>query len=68
MMINHSTLDYQVTIFNTFSRWLLQTNQNSNPLLDPNPNPNQYPNPNPNPNSNEKIDLLPYIAMSRDVA
>ena len=33
MMINHSTLDYHVTNFNTLSRWLLRTNQNSNPLL-----------------------------------
>ena len=33
MMINHSTLDYHVTNFNTLSRWLLRTNQNSNPLI-----------------------------------
>ena len=33
MMINHSTLDYHVTNFNTLSRWLLRTNQNSNLLL-----------------------------------
>ena len=45
MMINHSTLDYHVTNFNTLSRWLLWTNQNS----DPNPFPNQNPNPDLNP-------------------
>ena len=33
MMINHSTLEYHVTNFHTFSRWLLRTIQNSNPLL-----------------------------------
>ena len=38
---------------------------NSDPK--PNLNQNQSPNPNPNPNPNEKFDLLPYIAMSRDV-
>ena len=29
--------------------------------------PNPFPNQNPTPNPNEKFDLLPYIAMSRDV-
>ena len=69
MMINHCTLDYHVTNFNTLSRWLLRINQNSNLYSDPNPYPNQNPNqnPNPDPNPNEKFDLLPYIDMSRDV-
>ena len=31
------------------------------------PNTNQNPNQNPNPNPNEKFDLLPYMAMSRDI-
>ena len=33
MMINHSTLEYHVTNFHTFSRWLIRTIQNSSPLL-----------------------------------
>ena len=33
MMINHSTLEYHVTNFNTFFRWLWQKNQNPNTLL-----------------------------------
>ena len=33
MMINHSTLEYHVTNFNTFFRWLWQKNQNTNTLL-----------------------------------
>ena len=33
MIINHSTLEYHVTNLHTLSRWLLQTIQNSNPLL-----------------------------------
>ena len=69
MMINHSTLDYHVTNFNTLSRWLLRTNQTLTLYSDPNPYPNQNPNqnPNPDPNPNEKFYLLPYIDMSRDV-
>ena len=36
---------------------------------DPYPNTNQNPNPNhsPDPNPNVKFDLLPYMAMSRDI-
>ena len=36
---------------------------------DPYPNTNQNPNPNhsSNPNPNVKFDLLPYMAMSRDI-
>ena len=33
MMINHSTLEYHVTNFNTFFRWLWRKNQNPNTLL-----------------------------------
>ena len=33
---------------------------------DPNHNQNPNPNPNPNPKPNEKFDILPFIAMSRD--
>ena len=32
-MINHSTLEYHVTNFNTFFRWLWRKNQNPNTLL-----------------------------------
>ena len=59
MMINHSTLDYHVTNFNTFSRWLWWTNfKTLTQYSDPYPNTNQNHNPsyNPNPNPNEKID------------
>ena len=69
MMINHSTLDYHVTNFNTFSRWLWRTNKTLTLYSDPYPNTNQNPNPNhsPNPNPNVKFDLFPYMAMSRDI-
>ena len=33
MMINHSTLEYHVTNFNTFFRWRWWKNQNPNTLL-----------------------------------
>ena len=33
MMINHSTLEYHVTNFNTFFRWLWRKNQNPKTLL-----------------------------------
>ena len=69
-MINHYTLDYHVNNFNTFSRWLWRKNQNSNPLLchsDPYPYTNQNHYPNHNPNPNEKLDLLHYMVMSRDI-
>ena len=33
MMINLSTLEYHVTNFNTFFRWLWRKNQNPNTLL-----------------------------------
>ena len=33
MMINHSTLEYHVTNFNTLFRWLWRKNQNPNTLL-----------------------------------
>ena len=33
IMINHSTLEYHVTNFNTFFRWLWRKNQNPNTLL-----------------------------------
>ena len=33
MMINHSTLEYHVTNFNTFFRWLWRKNQTPNTLL-----------------------------------
>ena len=32
MMINYSTLEYHVTNFNTFFRWLWRKNQNPNTL------------------------------------
>ena len=72
MMINNSTLEYHVTNFHTFSRWLLRPYGQFKTLTlysDPKPNPNQNQNQNPNPNynPNDKFDLLPYIAMSRDV-
>ena len=35
MMINHSTVKYHVTNFNTFFRWLWRKNQNPNTLLWP---------------------------------
>ena len=64
MMINHSTLEYHVTNFNTFFRWLWRKNQNPNtldsdPNHNPNPNHNHNPNNNQNPNTNEKFDFLP---------
>ena len=33
MMINHSTLEYHVTNFNTFFRWIWRKNQNPNTVL-----------------------------------
>ena len=61
MMINHSTLEYHVTNFNTFFRWLWRKNQTITLYSDPNHNPNHNhkPNHNQNPNTNEKFDFLP---------
>ena len=51
MMINHSTLEYHVTNFNTFLRWLWRKNQNPNTFYsDPNHNPNHNHDPNHNQN------------------
>ena len=61
IIINHSTLDYHVTKFNTFTRWLRRTNQNLYTDLYPN-TINQNPH-HINPNPNEKFDLLSYMAM-----
>ena len=61
-MINHSTLEYHVTNFNTFFRWLWRKKIKTLTLYsDPNHNPNHNPNPshNQNPNTNEKFDFLP---------
>ena len=64
MMINHSTLDYHVTNFKAFSRYGSDGQIKTLTLYsDPNTNPNHSPNPNPN----VKFDLLPYMAMSRDI-
>ena len=70
MTINHYTLDYHVTNFNTFSTFFWYTVQNFNPLLrcsypSTKQNPHLYRNPNGDPN--EKIDLLIYMAMLRGV-
>ena len=62
MIINHSTLEYHVTLGGSYGQFKTLTLYS-----DPKPNPNRNQNPNPNPNPNEKFDLLPYIAMSRDV-
>ena len=62
MMINHSTLDYHVTYFNTFSRYGSDGQIKTLTLYsDP------YPNTNHSPNPNVKFDLLSYMAMSRDI-
>ena len=39
----------------------------SDPNAKPNPKLNHNPHLNPNPNPNDKFDLIPYMAMSRDV-
>ena len=73
-MINHSTLVYHVTNFNTFSRWLRWSDgqiKTLTPYSDPYANSNSNKNPNLNhnsyPNPNEKFELLLYMALSRDV-
>ena len=60
-MINHSTLEYHVTNFNTFFRWLWRKIITLTLYSDPNHNPNHNhkPNYNQNPNTNEKFDFLP---------
>ena len=45
MIINHSTLDYHVTNFNTLSRWFWRTDQNLTLYSDLYPNINQNPQP-----------------------
>ena len=72
-MMNNSTLDYHVTNFKlSLTRSLDGSDGQIKTLTlysDPYPNPNQIPilNHNPNSNHNEKFDLIPYMAISRDV-
>ena len=72
MMINHSTLEYHVTNFNTSLDGSGGKIKTLTLYSDPNHNPNQNPNPNhnQNPNTNEKFDFLPFKwpchVMSRD--
>ena len=58
-MINHSTLDYHVTNFNIFSRWLCWRNKTLTVYSYPNLNTDQNTNPNQNsnPNTNETFKI-----------
>ena len=63
---------YSTTTWLTLTRSLVGSDWQIKTLTldsDPYPNTNQNPNPNrnPNPSPSDKIDLLHYMAMSRDI-